>query len=133
MTDTIRGEPTINFVAMPTAAAQITAGKLKAIAVTGNVRSASLPDVPTLGESGLQGYEFAAWYAFFAPEGTPASVVQKISAAVSRITSSPEFVASLVRMGLDPMPDNAREMAAKLPAENARWQKLVTLTNAKVD
>ncbi len=133
LTDTIRGEPSINFVAMPTAAAQIKAGKLKAIAVTGNVRSASLPEVPTLTESGLPGYEFAAWYAFLAPEGTPASVVQKVSAAVSRITASPEFVASLVRMGLDPMPDSAREMAAKLPAENARWQKIVSLTNAKVD
>lgn len=133
LTDTIRGEPSINFVAMPTAASQIKSGRLKAIAVTGNVRSASLPDVPTLAESGLAGYEFAAWYAFLAPEGTPASVVQKVSAAVSKITSSPEFAASLVRMGLDPMPDNAREMAAKLPAENARWQKIVSLTNAKVD
>ncbi len=133
LTDTMRGEPSINFVAMPTAAAQINAGRLKAIAVTGNVRSASLPEVPTLMESGFQGYEFAAWYAFLAPEGTPAAVVQKVSAAVSKITSSPEFVASLVRMGLDPMPDNAREMAAKLPAENARWQKIVSLTNAKVD
>ncbi len=133
LTDTIRGEPSINFVALPTAAAQIKAGTLKAIAVTGNVRSGSLPDVPTLAESGLSGYEFAAWYALFAPPGTPESVVQKLSAAVSRIISSPEFATSLVRMGLDPMPDNAREMAAKLPAENARWQKIVSLTNAKVD
>jgi tripartite-type tricarboxylate transporter receptor subunit TctC len=133
LTDTIRGEPSINFVAMPTAAAQIKAGKLKAIAVTGNVRSASLPEVPTLTESGLPGYEFAAWYAFLANEGTPASVVQKVSVAVSKITASPEFVASLVRMGLDPMPDDAKEFAAKLPVESVRWQKIVTLTNAKVD
>jgi tripartite-type tricarboxylate transporter receptor subunit TctC len=133
LTDTIRGEPSINFVAMPTAAAQVKAGKLKAIAVTGTKRSASLPDVPTLAESGLPGYEFAAWYAFLAPEGTPPAVVQKISAAVSKITGSADFNALLVKMGLDPMADNAREMAAKLPAENARWQKIVQLTNAKVD
>lgn len=133
LTDTIRGEPSINFVAMPTAAAQIKAGKLKAIAVTGAKRSASLPEVPTLGESGLAGYDMVAWYAFLAPEDTPPAVVEKVSAAVSRITSTPEFAASLARIGLDPMPDNAREMAAKLPAENARWQKIVSLTNAKVD
>jgi tripartite-type tricarboxylate transporter receptor subunit TctC len=133
LTDTIRGEPSINFVAMPTAASQIKAGRLKAIAVTGAKRSASLPDVPTLGESGLAGYDMVAWYAFLAPEGTPSAVVQKISAAVSKITSSSEYAASLVRMGLDPMPDNARGMADKLPAENARWQKIVLLTNAKVD
>jgi tripartite-type tricarboxylate transporter receptor subunit TctC len=74
-----------------------------------------------------------AWYAFLAPEGTPPAVVQKVSAAVSKITSSPEYAASLVRMGLDPMPDNARGMADKLPAENERWQKIVLLTKAKVD
>lgn len=131
LTDTIRGEPSVNFVAMPTAAGQIKAGKLKAIGVTGASRSASLPEVPTLNESGLAGYDFVAWYAFLAPEGTPPTVVQKLSAAVSKITSSPEFAASLVRMGLDPMPDNAREFAAKLPAENARWQKIVSLIHAK--
>ena len=111
----------------------IKAGRLKAIAVTGAKRSASLPEVPTLGESGLAGYDMVAWYAFLAPEGTPPDVVQKVSAAVSKITSSPEYAASLVRMGLDPMPDNARGMADKLPAENERWQKIVLLTKAKVD
>lgn len=133
LTDTIRGEPTINFVALPTAAAQMKAGKLQALAVTGLKRSQSLPDTPTLNESGLQGYELVAWYAFLAPEGTPPDVVQKLSASVSRITASAEFSATLARMGLDPMADNARDFAAKLPAENTRWQKIVTLANAKGD
>ncbi|NCV13932.1 MAG: tripartite tricarboxylate transporter substrate binding protein [Betaproteobacteria bacterium] len=133
LTDTIRGEPTINFVALPTAAAQMKAGKLQALAVTGLKRSQSLPDTPTLNESGLPGYELVAWYAFFAPEGTPPDVVQKLSVSVSRITASAEFLATLARLGLDPMADNARDFAAKLPAENARWQKIVTLANAKGD
>ena len=133
LTDTVRGEPTINFVALPTAAAQIKAGKLKALAVTGSRRSHSLPDIPTLAESGLPGYEFVAWYALLAPEGTPAQAVHRISSAVSQITASAEFAAVLSRMGMDPMADNASELAAKLPLENAQWQKIVALTQAKVD
>ncbi|NBP40135.1 MAG: hypothetical protein EBV34_17170 [Betaproteobacteria bacterium] len=86
-----------------------------------------------MNESGLPGYELVAWYAFFAPEGTPPDVVQKLSVSVSRITASAEFLATLARLGLDPMADNARDFAAKLPAENARWQKIVTLANAKGD
>jgi tripartite-type tricarboxylate transporter receptor subunit TctC len=131
--DTTRGEPTINFVALPTAATQMKAGKLQALAVTGLKRSQSLPEVPTLNESGLAGYELVAWYALLAPEGTPADVVQKISAAVSRITATADFAATLSRLGMDPMPDNARDFASKLPAENARWQRIVTLANAKAD
>jgi tripartite-type tricarboxylate transporter receptor subunit TctC len=133
LADTIRGEPTINFVALPTAAAQMKAGKLRALAVTGVRRSASLPDVPTLAESGLPEYDMVAWYAMLAPEGTPAVVVQRVSAAISRITATPEYRANLERMGLDPMPDDARQLAAKLPAEIARWREIVALTNAKVN
>jgi tripartite-type tricarboxylate transporter receptor subunit TctC len=131
LTDTMRGEPSINFVAIPTAAAQIKGGKLKALAVTGTKRSESLPDVPTLAEAGLPGYDFVAWYALLAPEGTPQPVVQKLSAAVSRITNSAEFKSTLVKMGLDPMPDDAKEFAAKLPSELVRWRKIVSLTSAK--
>lgn len=133
LADTIRGEPTINFVALPTAAAQMKAGKLRALAVTGVRRSASLPEVPTLAESGLPEYDMVAWYAMLAPEGTPAAVVQRVSAAISRITATPEYRANLERMGLDPMPDDARQLAAKLPAEIARWREIVALTNAKVN
>jgi tripartite-type tricarboxylate transporter receptor subunit TctC len=116
LADTIRGEPTINFVALPTAAAQMKAGKLRALA-----------------ESGLPEYDMVAWYAMLAPEGTPAVVVQRVSAAISRITATPEYRANLERMGLDPMPDDARQLAAKLPAEIARWREIVALTNAKVN
>ena len=133
LTDTIRGEPSINFVAMPTAAAQIKAGKLRALGVTGARRSGSLPDVPTLAESGLTGYDMVAWYALLAPEGTPPAVVQKLSTAIAKITGSAEYRAMLERMGMDLMPDDAREFAAKLPAEIARWREVVALTNAKVN
>ncbi|MBK0392559.1 tripartite tricarboxylate transporter substrate binding protein [Ramlibacter algicola] len=133
LTDTIRGEPSINFVAMPTAASQIKAGKLRALAVTGARRSGSLPDVPTVAESGVPDYDMVAWYALLAPEGTPPAVVQKLSAAVSKVTGTAEFRAMLARMGMDPMPDDAKEFAAKLPAEVARWRQVVSLTNAKVN
>lgn len=130
--DTIRGEPSINFVAMPTAAAQIKGGKLKAIAVTGAKRSASLPDVPTLAESGVTGYDWTTWYGMLAPEGTPPGVVQKVSTAIMKVATSPDFLAALGRIGLDPMSDGASDFTSKLPPETARLQKIVTLTSAKV-
>ncbi len=133
LTDVMRGEPSINFVAMPTAASQMKAGKLKAIAVTGIKRAGLLPDVPTVSESGVMGYEMGAWYALLAPEGTPNGVVQKISTSVLKIIRSPEFLAILERMGMDPMPEDTKEFTARLPAEIARWQKIVTLTKVKVD
>lgn len=133
LTDVMRGEPSINFVAMPTAAAQIKGGKLKAIAVTGAKRSGLLPEVPTVSESGVAGYDMGAWYALLAPEGTPPAVVQKISASVMKVIGTAEFRATLDRMGMDPMPEDTREFSARLPAEIVRWQKIVTLTNVKVD
>jgi len=133
LTDTMRGEPSINFVALPTAAAQIKAGKLKAIAVTGATRSASLPDVPTLAESGVDGYDVTPWYALLAPEGTPSAVVEKLSASIMKIVATPEFRAVLNRMGMEPMPNSANEFTARLPAETARWQKIVSLTKVKVE
>jgi tripartite-type tricarboxylate transporter receptor subunit TctC len=133
LTDTLRGEPTFNLVALPTAATQMAAGKLRALAVTGNRRSGSLPDIPTLQESGVPGYEFVAWYGLFAAEGTPAAVVQKVSTAVVKVASTPEFKASLDKLGMDAMLDDAREFNAKLPHELNRWQKIIQLTGAKVD
>lgn len=133
LTDTMRGEPTVNLVALPTAATQMAAGKLRALAVTGSRRSNSLADIPTVQESGVAGYEFVAWYGLFAAEGTPPQVVQKVSAAVVKVASTPEFNAALEKLGLDPMLDDAREFGMKLPAELSRWQKIIQLTGVKVD
>lgn len=134
LTDTVRGEPSTFFVALLTAESQLKAGKLKAIAVTGTKRATRLPDVPTFAEAGVSGFEqVVAWYPLLAPEGTPAAVVQRISASVVKILGTEDFRAMLDRMGLSPMPDGATDFARKLPAEIAALQKNAMLVKNQAD
>ncbi len=133
LTDTMRGEVSINFVAIPTAAAQIRGGKLKAIAVTGTKRTAALPDVPTVAESGIAGYEFVAWHGLLAPPGTPPAVVEKISSSVLKVARAPEFLAILQSQGLELSLDGASDFSAKLPTELVYWAKVVAATGVKLE
>lgn len=133
ITDTMRGEVSLNFVAIPTAAAQLRAGRLKALAVTGTKRSAALPDVPTVAESGIPGYEFVAWHGLLAPAGTPPAVIEKISSSVLKIARAPEFQAILQSQGLELALDSASDFSAKLPAELVHWAKVVAATGVKLD
>lgn len=131
--DTIAGRVSINFVTIPTGLGHIKSGKLKAIAVTGTKRSATLPDIPTVAESGLPGYEFVPWHAWLAPPETPSAIVEKISASVVRAAQAPDFRPILENYGLDLILDGSADFAAKLPAESARLAKLIELTGAKRD
>lgn len=133
VTDTMRGEVSLNFVAIPTAAAQIRAGKLKAIAVTGTKRTTALPDVPTVAESGIPGYEFVAWHGLLAPPGTPPAVVERISASVLKVARTPEFHTLLQNQGFELNLDGASDFSAKLPAELVYWAKVVAATGVKLE
>jgi tripartite-type tricarboxylate transporter receptor subunit TctC len=133
VTDTIRGEVSLFFVAISVALPHMKSGRLKAIAVTGLQRSAQLPDVPTVSESGLPGYTMVTWHVLLAPGGTPAALVEKISNGVMKVASAPDFAKVLLNQGLDPMLDSAKDLAAKLPGELAYWQKVVDATGVKLD
>jgi len=133
LSDTMRGDVSVNFVAIPTAAAQLKAGKLKAIGVTGRKRSTVLPNVPTVAESGLPGYELVAWHGLLAPAGTPPAIVEKISSSVLRIAQAPEFQAVLQSQGLDLVLEGASEFSDKLPAELKRWAHVIASTGVKLD
>jgi len=131
--DTIRGEVSLFFVAISVALPHLKTGRLKAIAVTGLQRSAQLPDVPTVSESGLSDYTMVTWHILLAPGGTPPAVVEKISNGVMKVARVPEFQTVLLNQGLDPMLDSAKELAAKLPGELTYWQKVVAATGVKLD
>lgn len=133
LTQTISGEVAMNVVAITTAMAQVKAGKLKALGVTGATRSASMPEVPTVAEAGLAGYDLIPWYVLLAPAGTPQAVVDKISASVLKIARTPEFEDMLKKQGLELMVDGSREITQKLPGEVAKWEKAVTATGLKLD
>lgn len=116
----------------PTDALQfIKAGKLRAIATTGSKRLEALPQVPTIAESGFPGFEAANWYAFTAPQRTPADIVQRLNAAIVTALNDPGVVAQLRKLGLDPMPTTPEETARFIRKESEKWGELVRKAGIK--
>lgn len=116
----------------PTDALQfIKAGKLRAIATTGSKRLEALPQVPTIAESGFPGLEAANWYAFTAPQRTPADIVQRLNAAIVTALNDPGVVAQLRKLGLDPMPTTPDETARFIRKESEKWGELVRKAGIK--
>ena len=109
--------------------AQIKAGKLRALAVTGPQRLASLPDVPTPAEAGLPGYEVLGWFGLYAPQGTPADVVAQLARATGKIMAMPDIVERITGFGLSPRFIPQAEFAAFRLADQAKWAKVVQDAN----
>jgi tripartite-type tricarboxylate transporter receptor subunit TctC len=107
--------------------------KLRPIAVLGTTRSSTLPDVPTMAESGLPGYEVNNWVGLFAGPGTPAPIAAKINAEVQRVMQLPDIQARLAGDGLRFMPTTPEQFAAFVKSEVAHWAPVVKLSGAKVD
>ena len=131
MADTMSGTVSMNFVAIPTASAQIKVGRLKPVAVTGPSRSKALPDVPTVAEAGVPGYEFVAWHGLFARASTPPALVRKIAEDVMKVGSIPEFSALLQAQGLDPNLKGPAELAVQIPQEAQRLSKIMADAGVK--
>jgi tripartite-type tricarboxylate transporter receptor subunit TctC len=111
----------------------IQAGKLRALAVTSTSRASGLPDVPTMAEAGLPGFEIVSWQAVFAAAGTPHAVVEQLSADVNKIIREPEIKAKLVGLGLEPSTMTQPQFAAFQKAEVAKWGKLIKAANIRID
>lgn len=133
LTDTISGEVFMTMTAITTAQPHIKAGTLKAIGVSGMARSHSLPEVPTIAEGGLPGYEFVSWNGLLAPAGTPNEVVARLEAALTRAVASAEFRERLLGAGLEPEPLGARAFADRLLVEIPMWERLVKISGAKAE
>ena len=103
----------------------IKSGKLKALAMTGRTRSRALPEVPTVAESGLTGFQSSLWYALMAPAGTPTAVMQRLNHETTRIVRLPAVSEQLLAQGADPIGNSPQELAAFLRADIERWKKLV--------
>ncbi|MBP6903372.1 MAG: tripartite tricarboxylate transporter substrate binding protein [Burkholderiaceae bacterium] len=111
----------------------VKSGKLHALATTGARRSPLLPEVPTVAEAGLPGYEFTAWYMLLAPARTPAAVVEKLGADLRRVEALPDFRARIAEVGGEVMSLSPRDTAAFLDAEFKKWQQVVKARNIKAD
>ena len=132
-TDVIGGQVEVMFDAVTTMAEQIKAGKVKAIATTGKVRSDVLPDVPTMAEAGLAGYEATLWLGLMAPKGTPKDVVDKLNAAVSKIASQPDVKQLWNKQGAVPLVMTPVVFDKYMQDDIAKWARVIKTANIKAD
>lgn len=131
--DLIGGQIQLMFDNMPSALPMARDGKIRAVAQTGAKRSAAAPDVPTVAESGLPGFEATSWFALFAPAGTPQAVVDRLAAEAQRIYKLPDVAERLAKLGLDPILSTPDELAKFQAAEIAKWAKVVKESGARVE
>jgi tripartite-type tricarboxylate transporter receptor subunit TctC len=133
LTDVIGGQVFMTFTAPATALPHLKAGTLKGIGVTGAARSQSMPNVPTIAEGGLPGYEFISWNGMLAPAGTPKEVTAKLEATLLKVAATPEFRQRLLSAGLEPEPLGAKAFSDRLQVEIPLWARVVKLSGAKVE
>jgi tripartite-type tricarboxylate transporter receptor subunit TctC len=112
---------------------QVRAGKLRAIAVTGPRRSALVPDVPTVAENGLPGYEMVAWQGLLAPKATPLTIIQLLNRETAAIVQTPEVKKQLAAEGGEPVGNTPDEFARWLKVEIAKWTRVVKEANIRVE
>ncbi|MGB3879946.1 MAG: tripartite tricarboxylate transporter substrate binding protein [Diaphorobacter nitroreducens] len=133
VTDMLGGQVDLMFDSITSARPHIQAGKLRALGVTSAKRSATLPDVPTIAEAGVPGYEVSPWFAVFAPAGTPAAIVNKINAALIDAMKQPDTVAKFETIGAEPIGTTPQQLATHLDKELARWGALIKERNIRMD
>ncbi|GKT21853.1 tripartite tricarboxylate transporter substrate binding protein [Acidovorax sp. SUPP3334] len=133
VTDLLGNQIGIMFDNMPSAIQHVRSGKLRPIAVTTAKRSPELPDVPTIAEAGVPGYEATSWFGMFAPAGTPAPIVAQLNKALVKVLSQAETKKKLADQGAEPVSETPEQFAAFIQAESAKWGKVVKESGASVD
>jgi tripartite-type tricarboxylate transporter receptor subunit TctC len=131
--DTISGQVDFSFPSLTAGLPQATAGRVRALAVTSAARSPASPDLPTIAEAGLPGYEFTSWQLMLAPAGTPPEIVARIHRGIVGTMKSPQVLERYAREGTIPMSTSPEEAAAFLKAEIARWTKVIRERGIKAD
>jgi tripartite-type tricarboxylate transporter receptor subunit TctC len=131
--DVLGGQLEMMFDAIPTMAEQIKAGKVRAIATTGKARSSVLPDVPTMTEAGVPGYEATIWLGLVAPKGTPAAIINKLNAEVNKITSNPDVRRAWAAQGTTAMNMGVDEFNRYLQDDITKWARIVKISGATAE
>ena len=129
--DLVGGQIEMMFDNLPAALPQIRAGNLRALAVTTLKRSPSAPELPTLDESGLKGFDSQGWFALLAPVGTPAAILEKINAEVNKALATPEFRERLQAVGAEPVGGTIDDFKQRIRQETERWAKVIKFANIK--
>jgi tripartite-type tricarboxylate transporter receptor subunit TctC len=132
-TDILGGQVDFMFDAIPTMTEHIKSGKVKALATTGKTRSATLPDLPTVGEAGVPGYEATIWLGIVAPKGTPPAIVNKLNAEIARITGNPDVRKAWTAQGTTAMTMGVDEFSRYMTADIAKWTHIVKISGATAE
>ena len=133
VSDLLGGQVNYMFDSITSARPHIESGKLRALGVTTAKRSKSLPNVPTLAEAGLPGYEVSPWFAVFMPAATPKDIVAKVNSALLEAMKDPDVVKRFETIGAEPVGSTPEEMAQHLARESERWTKLIQERGIKLD
>ena len=127
----ISGEIAANFPSVPTAIPYIKAGKLRGLGVTRAKRTAALPDVPSIAEAGVPGYEATQWFGMLAPAGTPRPIIDRLNHEMVKLLKSPEVRDRLIADGTDPAPTTPEEFGAYIKSETEKWTKVIKAAGIK--
>jgi len=133
MQDLLGGRVKASFVGMPNALPNLASGKLLALGVTTKKRSPDLPDVPTIEEAGVKGYEATIWLGMLAPKGTPPDVVEKLNASVRKVLEEPDAQKLMHKAGVEVAPSSPAQFASLMKTEYDRWGEVVRKTGAVVN
>jgi len=130
--DLIAGRVDMAYVTIPPTLPLIQQNKVRAIAVTGASRSPTLPDVPTIAEGGLSGYEAVLWQALNAPAGTPAPILARLNAETNALLHEPKTTGALARVGVDAEPSTAQQLANRIATDIKKWHEIIVSAGIKV-
>ena len=129
--DLLAGHVELFVAIISTAVPHVKAGKARALAVTGNKRAEALPDVPTVDESGIKGYESTNWYCMLGPASLPQPIVERWNKEMRAALNSPEVKQALFDRGIDPAPSSPAEFTTFLKDETEKWTKVIKISGLK--
>lgn len=133
VTAVLSGEAQVLFGTLASTISQIQGGRLRAIAVSSSQRLKTMPNLPTVAESGVPGYDMNAWVGLFAPGGTPREIIDRLNREIARVQQTPEVVQSLAGQGAEPWLSTPEEFARRLREDHDKYGKLVKLTGAQAN
>jgi tripartite-type tricarboxylate transporter receptor subunit TctC len=133
ITDILAGNVSLMFNSMPSVLPHVDAGKLRGIAVSSAKRSQARPDIPTVAEAGVPGFDYVTWYGLFAPAATPRDVIAKINAEVVKMLAAPELSKRFASMGAEPESTTPEQLAKYMRNEYENWVKVIKAANIRLE
>jgi len=133
LADTLSGQVHMLAASIPSVMGQLKAGKIRALAVTSAQRNSAVPEVPTVAEQGLAGFDVSTWYGLFAPKGVPQSIIQRVNTEVNRVLANEDTKAAILSQGGEPRPLTPQALGQRLQQDTRKWHDAVAATGLKLE